>query len=147
MDLATRLRDADLRATGPRLAILAAVEDGKNHPSAEELHASLKEAHPSLSVSTIYNTLEVFLRVGLCRRVSGKGPRLRVDGTLHEHDHAICTTCGRIYDVPRHHALGQSPSPELSGMKICRVRVEYDVICGECLETTHLDLDSHRSST
>jgi len=59
---AARLREAGLKATAPRIQILAALEIDKSHPTAEELHDRLRGEHPSLSLSTVYKTLEVFLR-------------------------------------------------------------------------------------
>src|SRR5215471_8106943 len=88
-----RLHRAGLKATGPRMVILAALEQDPTHPTAEHLYDTLRRAHPSLSLSTVYQTLDVFIRTGLCRRVSGLGDRLRVDGTPQDHDHAVC---GRV---------------------------------------------------
>ena len=76
-----RLHRVGLKATGPRMVILSALEQDHGHPTAEQLYETLRQEHPSLSLSTIYQTLDVFIRTGLCRRVSGPGDRLRVDGT------------------------------------------------------------------
>src|SRR5262245_23078421 len=98
-----RLHRAGLKATGPRVVILAALEQDSTHPTAEHLYDTLRRDHPSLSLSTVYHTLDVFIRTGLCRRVSGLGDRLRVDGTPQDHDHAVCRLCGVIFDVDREH--------------------------------------------
>jgi Fe2+ or Zn2+ uptake regulation protein len=128
-----RLRQAGLRVTGPRLAILAALERDRRHPSAEQVHALLADDHPSLSLSTVYSTLETFARAGLIRRVSGLDGRLRVDGTRGNHDHAVCRDCGSIYDVDRN-CLALPPAPDClpSGLEVVRVRVEYEVVCAAC---------------
>ena len=68
-----RLHRAGLKATGPRMVILSALEQDHGHPTAEQLYEMLRQDHPSLSLSTIYQTLDVFIRTGLCRRVSGPG--------------------------------------------------------------------------
>ena len=64
-----RLRDAGLRATGARVAILAALESDRRHPTAEMLFESLRAHLPSLSMSTVYATLESLLQRGLARRI------------------------------------------------------------------------------
>src|SRR5438874_7174250 len=104
-----RLHRAGLKATGPRMVILAALEQDNTHPTAEYLYDTLRRDHPSLSLSTVYQTLDVFLRTRLCRRVSRPGDRLRVDGTPQDHDHAICHRCGTIVDVDREQV--QLPTP------------------------------------
>jgi Fur family peroxide stress response transcriptional regulator len=132
-DNAQRLRDAGLRVTAPRLAILDALEGDWRHPGAEEIYETLSPGHPSLSLSTVYLTLEAFVRTGLIRKVSGTDGRLRVDGTIQDHDHAVCQACGTIFDVDRQ----QFPRADLPrrlprGLEVRRVRVEYDVICSAC---------------
>ncbi|GIX46257.1 MAG: transcriptional repressor [Candidatus Tectimicrobiota bacterium] len=128
-----RLRRAGLRVTGPRLAILAALEQDPSHPTAERLYERLRPHHPSLSLSTVYETLETFIRTGLCRRVHDGSGRLRVDGTTADHDHAVCRECGTIFDVSREvFPLPAPPTRLPDGLEVTAVRVEYEVICAAC---------------
>jgi Fur family peroxide stress response transcriptional regulator len=128
-----RLRQAGLKATGPRVVLLAALEQDRNHPTAELLYESLQADHPSLSLSTVYQTLDAFIRTGLCRRVSEAGNRLRVDGTPQDHDHAICRTCGEIFDIDRQLLPRPTPPAQLpQDLMVTGLRVEYDVICEAC---------------
>ena len=132
-EAAARIRSAGAKATGPRVAILAALLAARSHPTAEQLHESLRAAHPSLSLSTVYKTLETFLAAGLCRRVPGDGARLRVDGTPDDHDHAVCRACGRIFDVARSFFPRPAAPPELpAGLRLTAIRLEYEVICPAC---------------
>ncbi len=128
-----RLRQAGLKATGPRVMLLSALEQDRRHPTAEQLYESLQAHHPSLSLSTVYQTLDTFIRKGLCRRVSDTGDRLRVDGTPQDHDHAICRTCGTIFDIDREVFPRPLPPAHLpNGLSVTGLRVEYDVICAAC---------------
>jgi Fur family peroxide stress response transcriptional regulator len=130
---AVRLHGVGLKATGPRLVILAALEQDHTHPTAEHLYDTLRRDHPSLSRSTVYHTLEVFIRTGLCRRVSGPGDRLRVDGTPQDHDHAVCRLCGAIFDVDRE-PLPRPPEHVSHGLRVTGIRLEYEGICASCQE-------------
>jgi Fur family transcriptional regulator, peroxide stress response regulator len=131
-----RLHRAGLKATGPRMVILAALEQDHTHPTAEHLYDTLRRDHPSLSLSTVYQTLDVFIRTGLCRRVSGPGDRLRVDGTPPDHDHAVCRLCGAIVDVARDQVpLPIPPTHVAHGLMVTGIRVEYEVLCHACRET------------
>jgi Fur family peroxide stress response transcriptional regulator len=130
---AERLRAAGLKATAPRLAILRLLEADRTHPSAQAVLDALKPEYPTLSLSTVYETLEAFLRAGLCRPVAGEGALLRVDGTTHAHDHAVCRQCGRIFDVAsRLRPPLKPPSSLPGGLAVTGVRVEYEVVCGRC---------------
>lgn len=130
--VADRLRDAGLRVTAPRVAILEALESRRTHPSAEEVFADLRHRHPSLSLSTVYKTLEAFLEAGLVRRINSDGS-LRVDGITRLHDHALCRSCGAIYDIDRRHFPVPAPPAKLPpGLEVQGIRIEFDVICAAC---------------
>lgn len=130
---AEKLRAAGLKATAPRLTILEALETDRRHPSAEMIFESLIDKSPSLSLSTVYQTLETFLQRGLLRRIAGAGGKLRVDGTLQDHDHAVCRTCGAVFDVDPD--LIKRPRPPASlphGLQVKNLFVEYEVLCSDC---------------
>ena len=130
---AERLRAVGLKATGPRVAILDAVERNCHHPSAEDIYQELVDSHPSLSLSTVYGTLSAFVKAGLVQKLSEVDGRLRVDGTKTSHDHAICRMCGALFDVEIDPTSVPTPPSVLpGGLTVLGVRVEYDVVCAEC---------------
>lgn len=132
-DRAGRLRAAGLKVTAPRLTILEALEVDRRHPTVEMVYESLKEQHPSLSLSTVYCTLETFLQKGLVRRITGRGGKLRVDGTTQDHDHAICRACGEVFDVDPNLIARPAAPPELpDGLRVTNLYVEYEVLCDRC---------------
>ncbi|MEM7128605.1 MAG: Fur family transcriptional regulator [Chloroflexota bacterium] len=134
---AERLRAAGLKATSPRIAILDAVERNCDHPGAEDIYQELVESHPSLSLSTVYGTLNAFARAGLVRKLSEVDGRLRVDSTKAPHNHAICRICGMIFDVEPDPSTLPPPLSELpGGLAVLDVRIEYDVVCAECNPTS-----------
>lgn len=136
-DQAERIRAAGLKATGPRIAILDAVERNSHHPSAEDIYQELVKSHPSLSLSTVYGTLSAFVKAGLVRKLSEVDGRLRVDGTKATHDHAICRICGTIFDIETDPTTVPTPPSELpGGLAVLDVRIEYDVICAGCKSTS-----------
>jgi len=127
------LRSAALRVTGPRLAILKHLRTVTAHPTAEDLYAALRPDHPSLSLSTVYKTLDVLLAAGLCHRVKGEPGTLRVDGTTHPHHHATCRGCSALFDVPAEiFATPPAPARLPGGLSVQGVRVEFDVLCPRC---------------
>jgi Fe2+ or Zn2+ uptake regulation protein len=131
-DPADRLRRAGLRVTGPRVAILAELALNRTHPGAEDIHRRLAARHPSLSVSTVYLTLEAFARAGLIHRLPSRDGRLRVDGTVADHDHATCRTCGTVFDILRDGPRPPLPARLPPGLSVLEARIEYDVLCRDC---------------
>ncbi len=131
-----RIREAGLRATASRVAILDHLQEDRRHPTAEMVYESLRAKHPSLSLSTVYSTLESFIDRGLLRRVHTPEGRLRVDGTLQDHDHAICRHCGAVFDVARTGLRPQEAPMLPEGVSLVAVNIEYEVLCSECQEHT-----------
>jgi Fe2+ or Zn2+ uptake regulation protein len=130
---ARRLRESGLRATGTRVAILEALEGDRRHPTAEMVFESLRARLPSLSMSTVYATLESFLARGLVRRIAGNSGRLRVDGTVQDHDHAVCRRCGEVFDVDRGAIVRpESPSVLPPELRVMNLHIEYEVLCAGC---------------
>lgn len=132
-NLAKALHAVGLRSTRPRLAVLHLLQHDTSHPTAEQVYRRLRPTHPSLSLATVYNTLEAFTRRGLCRRVPPLDGRQRFDGTLQPHHHALCTRCGGIFDVPPEVYEPPPPPPRLgAGVPVRGVRVTFEVLCAPC---------------
>lgn len=100
-DLRGLFREHGLRCTRQRERIYTALAGTKSHPTAEELHISLRDDEGGLSLATVYNTLEAFTDKGLCRRLpaaNGSGA-CRFDADLSHHAHIVLDD-GRVLDVP-----------------------------------------------
>jgi Fur family peroxide stress response transcriptional regulator len=94
-----RCRAAALAVTPQRLAIFRQLAATDRHPSAEELHAAVRREMPTLSLATVYKTLDTLAAIGAVRPVSRLGARGRWDANLGPHHHLICTACGAVSDV------------------------------------------------
>ena len=130
---AARLRDAGLRVTAPRIAVLEELERNRSHPNPIDIHRLLSARHPSLSLSTVYLTIEAFAKAGLVHRVPAPDGRLRVDGVVEAHDHAVCRRCGDVFDLPaRRPTVRAAPRGLPRGTRVIGARVEYDVLCVRC---------------
>jgi Fur family peroxide stress response transcriptional regulator len=132
-DVAARLREAGLRVTASRVAVLEEIEGNRSHPNAIDVHGALRARHPSLSLSTVYLTFEAFAKAGLLRRMPARDGRLRVDGVVEEHDHAVCRRCGDVFDLPGKAPISRTAPRGLPrGTRILGARIEYDVLCVRC---------------
>jgi Fe2+ or Zn2+ uptake regulation protein len=146
-DAAHILRDAGLKATPQRLAILRALDGDETHPTAQELYERLHGEFPTLSVATVYNTLSALTRMSRCVPLELGGP-VRFDPNVTAHDHAVCERCGRIRDVlkgeePRHPldrdrrsstSTSTSTSDSLAGFEVRRIERIYRGFCAHCTE-------------
>lgn len=98
-DGARLLREHGLSATPQRLAIYEAVAASREHPSPEDVLAVVRRTLPTVSLGTVYRTLERFAEIGLARRVTPLADRLRYDANLEPHHHLVCTECRSVSDI------------------------------------------------
>jgi Fur family transcriptional regulator, stress-responsive regulator len=132
-DLASTLRDAALRVTRPRLAVLAAVHE---HPHADT--DSIKQAARSefgdISHQAVYDVLRALTDAGLLRRIQPAGSVARHEVRVGDnHHHVVCRSCGAIADVDC--AVGHAPCLAASddhGFAIDEAEVVYWGTCPDC---------------
>ena len=87
-----------LKATQQRFVIYRELASRKDHPTAEKIHDSIRSANPSLSLGTIYKTLDTFVEVKLaCKVLSDKGV-YRYDANIDSHNHIYCENTEEILD-------------------------------------------------
>jgi Fe2+ or Zn2+ uptake regulation protein len=97
-DLVQLLHARGQRVTPQRLAILRELRRRGRHATAEELYRAVDAQLPGTSTPTVYATLELFVELGLARRID-TGTAALYDARLDPHQHAVCRRCGRVQDV------------------------------------------------
>ncbi|QIA27400.1 transcriptional repressor [Thermaerobacter sp. PB12/4term] len=100
--LARRLRRAGQRPTIQRVAVYEALLRAARagiHPTADEVHATLRPSLPTLSPVTTRRVLAALVEAGLARRVVMPGEPDRYDGDPAPHAHLACVRCHRLQDV------------------------------------------------
>ncbi|MEK7857909.1 MAG: transcriptional repressor [Elusimicrobiota bacterium] len=98
-EVASLFKGAGLPLTVQRLAIYERLAASHDHPSAETLYKSLKPRYPSLSLATVYKTLQTLGKLGLVQEVHSPSNQARYDALTGVHHHAVCSDCGKIEDV------------------------------------------------
>ncbi len=99
-DLKNKLRAAGLRPTVQRMSLSRLLfGKGDRHVSAEALHAEAREAGLSMSLSTVYNSLNTFASAGLLREIAVQGPRTYFHTRTSPHHHFMDEASGRMFDV------------------------------------------------
>jgi Fur family transcriptional regulator, iron response regulator len=100
IDIALRLRNVGLRPTRQRLALAEILfQSGDRHICAEALHAEAEAAEVSVSLATVYNTLNQFRNAGLLREVAIEGDRSYFDTNTSNHFHFYQQSDGKLFDI------------------------------------------------
>jgi Fur family peroxide stress response transcriptional regulator len=124
-------REHGTPVTHQRLAIFRALLESESHPDAETLHKSLHGSHPTLSLGTVYKTLEMLQSLGMATAVSSPGPTRRFDGNQHPHHHLWCTRCRRLTDVELEERADIA-LPGGLGFQVTDVSIQFNGICAQC---------------
>lgn len=84
--------------TNKTAMVLDFINSSKCHPTAEEIFFSLKKKNNSISLATVYNSLNILSKNGLIKKLVSDGKSDRYDNNI-PHDHLICIKCGKITDI------------------------------------------------
>ncbi len=128
------LTGSGIKPTFQRLTVLDAVRENRSHVTIRDLHAVLVRKIPTLSKTTLYNTLELFAAKGLVRALSIDPAEARYDGVLTPHHHFFCTACGRVLDIEISCPTGRAG--ELHGHRIDEVHGYFKGVCRDCRTQT-----------
>ncbi|MGD6851547.1 MAG: Fur family transcriptional regulator [Candidatus Bathyarchaeia archaeon] len=93
------LRSKGYKATPQRIAICRIALNSRTHPSAQQVYDKVKKIHPTVSLATVYKTLEVLRDLDLVQEINFPKGQARFDSYMHPHINLVCIKCGRITDL------------------------------------------------
>ncbi|MBO5136872.1 MAG: transcriptional repressor [Spirochaetaceae bacterium] len=82
-----------------RIQIYTFLCNNRIHPTAERVYSALAPSIPTLSKTTVYNTLKLFNQQHLIQSLTIENEELRYDANTSDHIHFKCESCGEIYDI------------------------------------------------
>jgi Fe2+ or Zn2+ uptake regulation protein len=128
-----RLRQHRIAVTPQRLAVLAILENRRDHPSAESIYQEVRRQLPAISFNTVYKTLEILCEKGLAHKVNPLHEAARYDGETARHAHLICRGCHHIIDLPWGPAASPPFAPEdLQGFRVDQHSLTMWGLCPRC---------------
>ena len=88
-----------MKATPQRLAIYGCLVGTRAHPRVEHIYRQLRPAYPSLSLATVYKTMEILVEVGLATALNIGEGSCRFDANTSPHSHLFCRSCHQVEDL------------------------------------------------
>lgn len=114
-----------------RTAVMDYLMKNRTHPTIDEIYSALSPSMPTLSKTTVYNTLNLFLEKGAVQQLVIDEKNARYDVDTSAHAHFICKSCGKVHDIfnlkPESFEL-----PDNTGFLIHSVEISYSGICNQC---------------
>lgn len=123
------LKEKGLKVTPQRLAIIEYLDGNKEHPTAEDVYIAVAKKYTSISLATVYNTLETLRDAGIIRELKIDPEKKRFDPDTTPHHHLICLRCGKIVDIYIDYKL---TIPEKTGFEITGNHIEFYGYCAKC---------------
>lgn len=93
------LREKGFKVTPQRLAIYNVLYNTTQHPSAEMIFNQLQPHYPTMSLATVYKTIEILKEIGIVQILNVGEDSFRYDANTTEHSHVRCMHCKRVDDI------------------------------------------------
>lgn len=129
-----RLVDSGLRPSTQRLAIMSFLLSHRTHPTVEDVFQGVVTEVPTLSRTTVYNTLRLFSEHKAAQMITIDDHHVCYDGDIHPHVHFLCRDCGRVFDLMDEKAPKMKRPVTREGYLIDEAQLYYKGVCKECLE-------------
>ncbi|MGA7616268.1 MAG: Fur family transcriptional regulator [Thermoanaerobaculia bacterium] len=130
-DLGRRCREAGMNMTPQRMAVYKALLESREHPSPEMLYRRVRRSMPSLSLATIYKTLDTLEGLGLVREVAVGSETRRYDANMHQHHHLVCSSCHKIMDY-YDDGLDRLLPSKMAGFVPREISIRITGVCEPC---------------
>ena len=93
-----KIADSGLKATHQRMVIYNVLKSASNHPTAEEVHRIVKTHNMTISLGTVYKTLDSLIAKKMVRKVPTSEGKMRYDAKMRNHNHIYYTNTNEIVD-------------------------------------------------
>jgi Fur family transcriptional regulator, stress-responsive regulator len=132
-ELTELFRHQGLRATPQRQAIFGLLHGDDRHPTVESLYEQARARMPTISLKTVYQTVNDLAAMGEVVLLDLGTGSYRVDPNVeHDHHHLICTCCGKVRDVPLDLPEVMLPPRYRRGFSVSAVEINFRGLCDGC---------------
>lgn len=128
------LMQCGIRPSVQRLEIMEYLLNTHTHPTVEDVYGKLCKKLPTLSRTTVYNTLRLLSEHNAARMITIDEHRVCYDGNTNPHVHFYCKKCGRVIDFFKEPAPVVNEKKMIEGNIVDEMQLYYKGICSCCLE-------------
>ncbi len=126
------LKASGMKLTTQRMAIVQILQHNTSHPTAMDIYKKLKIKQPTVSFTTVYNTLELLTQIGEIKKLTLDFERAHYDPDMSRHHHALCLKCGTIFDIQQSFDLPLDKVASVDFPQITGFHVDFWGYCGKC---------------
>lgn len=137
MNIYEYLLSYQIKPSVQRIAIMDYLFHHRTHPTIDEIYMALNKQIPTLSKTTVYNTLKLFVEQGAATMLTIDERNVCFDADTTPHAHFQCKCCGKIYDLPLTTPLSASAPFTEQGFDIEETHLYYKGLCNECKKSVN----------
>lgn len=126
------LKMHNIKPSHHRIRVFQYLVERRNHPTVDLMFHDLLTEIPTLSKTTLYNTLNLFVKKGIVSLITIDENESRYDADTSLHGHLQCNNCGEIYDIVLH--LSSSGFADLDKYQVAESHIYFKGICPQCLK-------------
>lgn len=117
-----------------RIALMEYLLKNRTHPTVEEMFCALSPKIPTLSRTTVYNTMKLFVKHGVASMINIEEKSIRFDLKSHPHGHFFCNECNQLFDFELKENMIDSVAANLAlaGCDIESTQINCRGICNKC---------------
>ncbi|MDO4505392.1 MAG: Fur family transcriptional regulator [Spirochaetales bacterium] len=130
-EIADKLASKKIRPSLQRIAVYDFLLKNPVHPTADNIYTALAPTIPTLSKTTVYNTLKQFAEAELVTTLTIEDGELRFDADTSSHIHFKCSECGKIFDIYEKMDLEEEILPR--GFRLLKSQTNLWGICKDCV--------------
>ena len=123
------LIDHDIKPSLIRVMIYDFLKGTKTHPTVDEIYQHIHPEAPTLSRTTVYNSVKLFSEKGLLKVLPIEGLQIRYDADTKFHGHFLCDDCKKVFDFE----IDTASESGLDGFDVTQREVFYTGCCKTCL--------------
>ena len=132
MNSVDRLIKYGIKPSVQRIAIMDYLMTHRTHPTADEVYMALCDSIPTLSKTTVYNTLKLFVEQQAALMLTINDKNVHFDGDTSLHSHFFCRRCGKVYDLPHSGKKREARELDIEGHAVEEIHHYYKGVCKEC---------------
>lgn len=133
-ELIDAFRARGLKVTPQRQCIFRILHGNAGHPTAESVYTQAAAEMPTISLRTVYQTLNDLAAMGELAQLDLGTGSARFDPTLDHHHHLVCTQCGTVADLHANFPDVVVPRAAAQGFDVDATEIVFRGRCHACVE-------------
>lgn len=135
-ELTEIFRSTGRKVTPQRQSVFRALYGSSIHPTAEAVYEVVRAEMPTISLRTVYQTLNDLAAMGEIQASNLGTGSVRFDPNTSPHHHLVCEKCGWVQDLDTEFPQVAVPAGRDVGFEVTSTEIVFRGLCSRCAAVT-----------